>query len=149
MRLKVFLLPIIAMTLMAPGCSDADLETLATNLNRAAIAVDTVQGTVIAAHDNGIIEKADADTIVTITVKVARAMVLANGLTREYSTMPEGGRDQLLEILLPVVEVIEEGLTDANMGIITDASLKSAVEMGFRTALLGLQTAKALLEAKN
>ncbi len=162
MRLKVLLLPIIAMVCMAPACSDGDLETLATNLNRAATALGTVQDTVIAAHDDGMFSddvddqgvvtqtaKQKADVIVSITVRVARAIDIANELTRDFSTMPEGGRDQLLEILVPVAEALEEGLTDSNMGLITNAGTRSAIELGFRTALLALQGAQALLEANN
>jgi len=145
---RFIFIPLLLLT-MAPACSDSDLATLATNLNRAATAVDTVQGTVIAAHESDLISKADADSIVTITVKVARAIGLANSLTREFTNMPEDGRDQLVEILVPVMDTLEEGLMDENLGIITDAGLKSAIELGFRTALLGLQTAKTLLEVSN
>ena len=149
MRLKFLSFPVIAMLCMAPACSDSDLENLALNLNRAATALGTVQDTVIAAHDTGLIDKPTADSIVTITVRVARAIGVANTLTRDFSTMPETGRDQLLEILVPVADALAEGLTDANMGLITDDGTRSAVELGFRTALLALQGAQALLEVSN
>jgi len=145
---KLLFIPLL-LFVMAPACSDSDLENLALNLNRAATALGTVQGTVIAAHDTGVIDKPTADSIVTITVRVARAIDVANNLTRDFSTMPEGSRDQLLEILVPVADALQEGLTDANMGLITDAGTRSAVELGFRSALLALQGAQALLEVNN
>lgn len=163
MKLKSFIfIPLLWLVTMAPMCSDSNLANVAGGLNKASIAVDTVQSTVMEAFELGVFKddvdengvvtqtaKQKADTIVVLTVKVARAIGLANGLTREFTTMPEGGRDQLLEILLPVIETLEEGLTDESLDIIPDGDLKSAVEFGFRAALLGLQTAQTLLEARN
>jgi len=86
---------------------------------------------------------------VEICKEVQMAIVLANNLTRQFSELPPGGRDQLLEILIPVMDALEAAVSDEKLSIIIDDSLRSAVSIGLKTALEVLRTAQTILEVKD
>jgi hypothetical protein len=104
---------------------------------------------VIAAHDTlgeEVFPKDDADAIVIVCKDVQMAIVLANNLTRDFSELPPGGRNQLLEILIPVMDTLEVAVSTEKLALITDDNLRAAVALGFRTALGVMQTAQLILE---
>jgi len=141
---KLVSLPLF-LVLIAAWCDEDNLTKIAQGLNSATTALQTVQNTVKNAFFAGVIEKTDADAYVKISVDVAAAIQLANDRTRAFSELPPEGRDEILEILVPVIETLAEGLTDEKLGIISDDDLRSKVKFGLTTALTGLKTAQALL----
>jgi hypothetical protein len=146
---KLMFLPLFSLVLLAGMCDDSDIEQIATSLNRATKAVGVVQDTVIAAHDTlgeEVFPKKDADAIVIICKEVQMAIVLANNLTRDFSELPPGGRNQLLEILIPVMDTLEVAVSTERLALIKDDNLRAAVALGFRTALGVMQTAQLILE---
>ncbi len=148
---KLLFLP-LALVLMGQMCSESDIQKIATALNTATKTVGGVQDAVIAAHDTlgeEVFSKSDADAIVGICKEVQVAIVLANNLTRQFSELPPGGRDQLLEILIPVMDTLEVALTEEKLTLITNDNLRAAVALGFRTALGFMQTAQTLLEGSD
>jgi hypothetical protein len=147
-QIRKFIFIPLFLAMLAPRCQDSDVKSIAENLNRAAIAIDTAQSTVISAHEEGIINKNSADSVVVITVRVAYAIRAANVLTREFSELSEESRDHLLEILIPVLGALEDGLSNENLNIITNANVKSSVEISLRTALVALQTVQGFLKVR-
>jgi hypothetical protein len=146
---KLMFLPLFSLVLMAGMCDDSDIEQIATSLNRATKSVGVVQDTVIAAHDTlgeEVFPKDDADAIVIVCKDVQMAIVLANNLTRDFSELPPGGRNQLLEILIPVMDTLEVAVSNEKLTLIKDDNLRAAVALGFRTALGVMQTAQLILE---
>ncbi len=131
---------------MSATCGDSDIQSIGDGLNRASIAVGTAQSAVISAFDAGLIDKSDADAIVTVAVKVARVIGEANALTREFSELPAGSRDELFEILVPVLGTIENALTDEQLNLITDEGLRSKIRLNFNIALAGIRIAQSFLE---
>ena len=148
---KLLFLP-LALVLMGAWCNESDIEKIATALNTATKSVGVVQDATIAAHDTlgeETFPKADADAIVQICKEVQMAILLSNNLTRQFSELPQGGRDQLLEILIPVMDTLEVAVSDTELSLITDDNLRAAVTLGFRTALGVMQTAQIILEASD
>lgn len=148
---KLLFIP-LALVMMGQMCSESDIEKIAVALNTATKSVGVVQDAVIAAHDSlgeEVFPKADADAIVEICKEVQMAIVLANNLTRQFSELPPGGRDQLLEILIPVMDALEVAASDPELSHIADDTLRSAVALGFRTALGVMRTAQRILEVKD
>ena len=146
---KLMFLPLFSLVLMAGWCDDEDIVKIAKALNTATKAVGVVQDTTIATHDTlgeEVFPKADADAIVTICKEVQMAIVLANNLTRDFSELPVGGRNQLLEILIPVMDTLEVAVSTEKLALIKDDNLRAAVALGFRTALGVMQTAQLILE---
>ena len=149
---KLMFLPLFSLVLMAGMCDDSDIVKIARSLNTATKSVGVVQDTVIAAHDSlgeEVFSKDDADAIVKICKEVQMAIVLANNLTRQFSELPPGGRDQLLEILIPVMDTLEVAVSTEKLALITDDDLRAAVALGFRTALGVMQTAQLILEGSD
>lgn len=148
---KLLFIP-LALVAMAAACEDSDIQKVATALNTATKTVGGVQDGVIAAHDTlgeEVFSKADADALVEICKEVQMAIVLANNLTREFSELPPGGRDQVLEILIPVIETLEGAVTTEKLALIANDDLRAAVALGFRTALGFMQTAQLILEGSD
>ena len=149
---KLMFLPLFSLVLMAGMCDDSDIVKIATALNTATKSVGVVQDTTIAAHDTlgeEVFPKKDADAIVVICKEVQMAIILANNLTRDFSELPPGGRNQLLEILIPVMDTLEVAVSTEKLALITDDNLRAAVALGFRTALGVMQTAQLILEGSN
>ena len=146
---KLMFLPLFSLVLMGGWCDDSDIERIAKSLNQATHSVGVVQDTTIAAHDTlgeEVFPKKDADDIVNICKEVQMAIVLANNLTRDFSELPVGGRNQLLEILIPVMDTLEVAVSTEKLALIKDDKLRAAVALGFRTALGVMQTAQLILE---
>ncbi len=149
---KLMFLPLFSLVLMAGWCDDSDIERIAKSLNQATHAVGVVQDTTIATHDTlgeEVFPKKDADAIVNICKEVQMAILLANNLTRDFSELPVGGRNQLLEILIPVMDTLEVAVSTEKLALIKDDKLRAAVALGFRTALGVMQTAQLILERSN
>ncbi len=160
--MRKFLFIPLALVAMAAACEDSDIEKVATALNTATKTVGGVQDAVIAAFDLGAFSdtvdaegnvtqtaKQKADALVEVCREVQMAIVLANNLTREFSELPPGGRDQVLEILIPVMDTLEVAVTGAKLALIANDNLRSAVALGFRTALGFMQTAQLILEGSD
>ncbi len=150
--MKRFIFLPLALVMMGQMCSESDIEKIAVALNTATKAVGGVQDTVFAAHDTlgeEVFSKEDADAIVQICKEVQMAILLANNLTREFSELPPGGRDQLLEILIPVMDTLEVAVSEPELSHIKDDGLRASVALGFRTALGVMQTAQIILEVGN
>lgn len=148
---KLLFLPLFLLA-MGQSCSDSDLDRVAKSLNTATKTVGGVQDAVIAAHDTlgeEVFPKDDADAIVAVCKEVQMAIVLANNLTRNYTEMPEGGRDNLLDILVPVIEALEIAASSEKLSIIIDNSLRSVVSLGLNTALGVMRTAQTILEVND
>ncbi len=158
---KLLFLP-LALVMMGQMCSESDIEKIAVALNAATKSVGVVQDAAIAAFDSGLFTddvndegevvqtaKQKADAIVQICKEVQMAILLSNNLTRQFSELPQGGRDQLLEILIPVMDTLEVAVSDAELSHIADDNLRAAVALGFRTALGVMQTAQVILEASD
>ncbi len=143
---KLFFVPLF-LSFIGAACDESDIEKVALSLNTAIKVVEGVQSTVITAQRSGSISKPNANAIVGMTVEVARGIGLANGVTRNFTELPAGGKKQVSEILIPVINGLQAALTE--LDIIENAELKAAVELAFRTALGLIQTAQAILEVND
>lgn len=129
--------------MIAAGCDNA-LKTIAEGLNDAAFSVGEVQTIIIAAWENDVITKAESDEYIeNITVPVLSAIGHANGAVALLIARDSVDRDEIMEILPPVIAALNEALSDEKIGIIENPATQAAVKLG----LVGMVTALATIQA--
>lgn len=117
------------------GCSDPDLVQVAKSLDETAIIVGTLQTTVIEAERQQLISTNDTRTLLTISMQVSQAGKEAVAITRALSTLEPANRSQLLTILTPVINSVNQ-LVGQGVGGITDPTTRQTIQ----TILATLQT---------
>ena len=142
---KLLFIPLLFMVTAAPWCDPSQIKQFALSLNVAAKANDTLQDQVIAAEVAGDLSKERMDHIVTVTKKIAVGIQTSNELTRMFAQMPEGGPDELLNLLVPIIEVLEEEVKEDQLGLIDDEELRGKVSFGLNSVLTAIRTAHILL----
>lgn len=142
---KFLFLPLFLVCLGA-GCDDA-LRSMAEGLNKAAISVGEVQGIIIAASDNNVITKEESDQYLEgITVPVLSAIGTANGAVAILVARESTDRDEILEILPPVIAALNEALADDSIGLISNAGTKASVQLGLQAVVSALRTIQVIAE---
>lgn len=142
---KLLFVPLLLVCLAA-GCDDA-LRSMAEGLNKSAVSIGEVQGIIIAAWENGVITKEESDQYIeNITVPVLSAIGTANGAVTLLIARESTDRDEMLEILPPVIEALNEALGDEKIGLITNAGTKAAVQLLLRSIVSTLRTIQVIAE---
>lgn len=142
---KLLFVPLL-LVCMAAGCDDA-LREITEGLNKAAVSVGEVQGIIIAAWENDVITKEQSDQYIEgITVPVLSAIGTANGAVALLVARDEVDRDEILEILPPVIDALNEALADEKIGLITNAGTKAAVQLLLRSVVSTLRTIQVIAE---
>lgn len=142
---KLLFVPLF-LTMIAAGCSNA-LQTVAEGLNDAAFSIGEVQTIIIAAWENDVITKEESDQYIEgITVPVLSAIGHANGAAALLAARDEVDRDEVLEILPPVIAALNEALTDEKIGIIENPATQAAVKLGLQGIVTALTTIQVLTE---
>lgn len=142
---KLMFLPLF-LCMIAASCSGA-LEDIAEGLNDAAFSVGEVQTIIIAAWENGVITKEESDQYIAgITVPVISAIGHANTAVALLAIRDEVERDEILEILPPVITALNGALADENIGIISNPATQAAVKLGLQGILTALMTIQAVTE---
>ena len=138
---KLLFVPLF-LTMIAAGCDNA-LKTIAEGLNDAAFSIGEVQTIIIAAWENDVITKEQSDQYIeNITVPVLSAIGHANGAAALLIARESTDRDEILEILPPVIAALNEALSDEKIGIIENPATQAAVKLG----LVGMVTALATIQ---
>jgi hypothetical protein len=143
---RLAIIPLL--TLLSCGAA-RDPVRIARPLNEAARSIQVVQGAVITSHDLGLVDKETADAVVTITVRVARAIGEANRLTRNLSKIPEANRDSVLAIIGPVMQSLQAALLNPKLSGIADEQLRTRIMIGLQAGLTGLEAARSILEVQS
>jgi hypothetical protein len=142
---KLLFVPLF-LCMIAAGCSNA-LQSIAEGLNDAAFTIGEVQTIIIAAWENGVITKAQSDQYIeNITVPVISAIGHANGAVALLIARDEVDRDEILEILPPVIAALNAALGDEKIGIIDNVATQSAVRLGITGIITALATIQVLTE---
>lgn len=142
---KLLFVPLF-LSMVAASCGGA-LQDIAEGLNDAAFSVGEVQTIIIAAWENDVITKEESDQYIEKgTVPVLTAIGHANGAVALLSARDEVDRDELLEILPPVIQALNDALTDENIGIIPNEGTKAAVTLGLQGIVTALTTIQVLTE---
>lgn len=146
--MRKFLFVPLFLVCLAAGCGDA-LRSMAEGLNKAAVSIGEVQTIIIAAWENDVITKAESDQYIEgITVPVLTAISHANGAVALLIARDEVDRDELLEILPPVLAALDAALADEKIGLISNAGTKAAVQLGLVGIVTALTTIQALTEVE-
>ncbi len=142
---KFLFLPLFVVC-MAASCDNA-LQEIAEGLNKGAVSVGEVQGIIIAAWENDVITKEASDqAIENITVPVLSAIGHANGAVAILATKDSVDRDEILEILPPVITALNEALADEKIGIIENPATQAAVKLGIQGIITALTTIQAFTQ---
>lgn len=142
---KLLFVPLF-LSMIAAGCGNA-LQTIAEGLNDAAFSVGEVQTIIIAAWENDVITKEQSDQYIeNITVPVISAIGHANTAVALLAVRDEVERDEILEILPPVITALNLALGDENIGIIENPATKAAVSLGIQGIVTALTTIQVLTE---
>jgi len=142
---KLLFVPLF-LCMIAAGCSNA-LKTIAEGLNDAAFSIGEVQTIIIAAWENDVITKAESDQYIeNITVPVLSAIGHANGAVALLIARDEVDRDEILEILPPVIAALNAALADEKIGIIENPATQAAVRLGITGIITALATIQVLTE---
>ena len=142
---KLLFVPLF-LCMIAAGCSNA-LQTIAEGLNDAAFSIGEVQTIIIAAWENDVITKAESDQYLeNITVPVLSAIGHANGAVALLIARDAVDRDEILEILPPVIAALNAALADEKIGIIDNVATQSAVRLGITGIITALATIQVLTE---
>jgi hypothetical protein len=144
--MRKFLFVPLFLCMIAAGCSNA-LQTIGEGLNDAAFSIGEVQTVIIAAWENDVITKAQSDQYIEgITVPVLSAIGHANGAVALLAARDEVDRDEILEILPPVIAALNEALSDEKIGIIDNVATQAAVKLGLVGMVTALTTIQVLTE---
>lgn len=144
--MRKFLFVPLFLSMVAAGCGGA-LQDIAEGLNKAAVSVGEVQTIVIAAWENDVITKEESDQYIESgTVPVLSAIGHANGAVAVLAARPEVERDELLEIIPPVIAALNDALSDQNIGVISNEGTKAAVTLGLNGIITALTVIQATTE---
>jgi len=142
---KLLFVPLF-LTMIAAGCSNA-LQTIAEGLNDAAFTIGEVQTIIIAAWENDVITKAESDQYIeNITVPLISVIGHANTAVALLAVRDEVDRDEIMEILPPVIAALNLALSDEKIGIIENPATQAAVKLGIQGVLTALMTLQVLTE---
>jgi len=142
---KLLFVPLF-LTMIAAGCSNA-LQSIAEGLNDAAFTVGEVQTIIIAAWENDVITKAESDEYIeNITVPLISVIGHANTAVALLAVRDEVERDEIMEILPPVIAALNLALSDEKIGIIENPATQAAVRLGIQGVLTAIMTLQVLTE---
>ena len=142
---KLLFVPLF-LTMIAAGCDNA-LQSIAEGLNDAAFTIGEVQTIIIAAWENDVITKAESDQYIeNITVPLISVIGHANGAVALLIARDEVDRDEIMEILPPVIVALNLALGDEKIGLIENPATQAAVRLGIQGALTALMTLQVLTE---
>lgn len=142
---KLLFVPLF-LCMIAAGCGNA-LQSIAEGLNDAAFTIGEVQTIIIAAWENDVITKAESDQYIeNITVPLISVIGHANGAVALLVARDEVDRDEIMEILPPVIAALNEALGDDKIGIIDNVATQAAVRLGIQGVLTALMTLQVLTE---
>ena len=142
---KLLFVPLF-LCMIAAGCSNA-LQSIAEGLNDAAFTVGEAQTIIIAAWENDVITKAESDLYIeNITVPLISVIGHANTAVALLAIRDEVDRDEIMEILPPVIVALNLALSDEKIGIIENPATQAAVRLAIQGVLTALMTLQVLTE---
>lgn len=111
------------------ACADSDLQKVGKTLLVTAKAVGEVQSTVIQANNAKLISDDTTRAILEVCLKVDLAGKQAVAVTRQISKLDNPSRQQLLQILKPIVASLQTSLT-LDVLLIKDPDTRIKVQSG-------------------
>jgi hypothetical protein len=142
MRKTLAAVVLSAMTLVS--CSDPTLTKVAKGLTDYGAAIHGVETSVIQAQQQGVITVEQARPVIMLLVKLNDAGVQASALTRNLTKLPAANKGQLVQILSPVIQALQQATSSGLIGV-PDGPTKTNILIGLNTALLALNTIQPLL----
>ena len=150
MQVKIMLVFLLFMTSCAgvqplPGNPDErDLKNVAAVLRDVAVGVGVFEQIVMDAEAQQTITTDQARPLVEISLKVSQAGKEAVAVTRELNKLDATSRQNILNILVPVIDSVNRGL-EQNIVEIKDLKVRTDVRTIFMLIQTSLSTAQLLL----
>lgn len=115
--------------------NEADLRRVGEALRDTAASIAVFEQVILDANKQGTLSDDTARPLIAIVLQVSQAGKQATIATTEIHRLAPADRQQILNILVPVIDAVQKGLTD---NIVTISDLKTRQDL--RTVLLLVQT---------
>lgn len=137
-------IPLVLLLLIS--CSDTDLQRVGKTLLVASKAIGEVQSTVTAANAQKLISDDSTRIILETCLKANLAGKQAVSITREISKLDTVSREQLIQILKPIVGALQNSIT-TDLIPIKDVDTRLKVQTGLALAQSSINTIIIILAA--
>jgi len=145
MKKRIIALGIVGFLLVS--CSDPDLKTVASALEDTARGVGVLQSTVINAADRGVISESTTRPLLEFALSVNRAGKVAIAVTKEWSKLEKNDRAQLLKILEPLLEKLQDSDSFV-LANVQDPKARREIQAALSLIQASLGTAQLVLVSK-
>lgn len=143
---RLLFIPLLLLVATAERCPDS-LQKIAEGLNDAAVVTAATQDVVIAAWKSGVITKAVSDIFIEdVTIPILSAIGHANQAVKALDAKEDQNRDDLLEILPPVIEALQAALADEKIEVIKNDATRASIQLSLQGLLTTLITLQAVTE---
>lgn len=143
---RLLFIPLLLLVATAERCPDS-LQKIAEDLNDAAVVTAATQDVVIAAWKSGVITKAVSDIFIEdVTIPILSAIGHANQAVKALDAKEDQNRDDLLEILPPVIEALQAALADEKIEVIKNDATRASIQLSLQGLLTALITLQAVTE---
>lgn len=143
---RLLFIPLLLLVATAERCPDS-LQKIAEGLNDAAVVTAATQDVVIAAWKSGVITKAVSDIFIEdVTIPILSAIGHANQAVKALDAKEDQNRDDLLEILPPVIEALQAALADEKIEVIKNDATRASIQLSLQGLLTALITLQAVTE---
>lgn len=132
--------------LLLVSCTDSDLQKVGKTLLVASKAIGEVQTSVITSNQQGLISDDTTRVILETCLRANMAGKQATAVTREISKLDTVSREQLIQILKPIVAALQTSITQDIIPI-KDVDTRIKVQTGLALAQSSINTIIIILAA--
>ena len=142
-RRNVAIVALLLVLLVA--CTDQQLVNLSRALSDTALAMGSLQTTVIESNKQGLLSDAETTSILLLCSKINAGGKQASALTRNLTKLTPADRGSVLIVLKPILDAVNESIASGLTGI--QEPTKSKIILGLQTIQTALNTANVILSA--
>jgi hypothetical protein len=121
----------LLLTLAVSACTDKKLRDLVNASDKIAETVTVVQKAAVDSENANLVTRNQARAIMQLSIQVSQANNSAMDIARDLSKLDEPSREQLLEVLKPIIAAVNAGVNDQNILGIQDVKTRDAIRGGF------------------
>lgn len=132
---KLLAVTSLILVLSLTACSDDALKKVAIGLNAVADGVAALQTAAITANSEQLLTDAQTTQILQIAIRIDNAGKQSDQITKDISGLSAADRSSLLQILQPIIAVVNDEIINAVNGI-QDVKTRQALQL----TLLSIQT---------
>ena len=147
MKRTSLLLAAVLLLLTFPACEDSDIALITDKLDEASIASKTAGTAIEGMYDQGFLSAELALDITQAALEFDRVLLEAIEVTRAVHSLDQPQRDQIIEILQPVLEALDRVIQKTEL--IESDKAKLAIRAGLITAQTALEHIQAVIKSRS